>query len=107
MTRTPQVRFFVTRSYIQGESYIGPFIFYGTCGVHPPVGSNRIYIPSSVWSLDVTQASVYSRREVTCQVFVQTPKDLKVADGVLLCIAKPLFGLADAGDYWHRTLVTV
>lgn len=39
------------------------------------------------------------------QVYLKGEPEFKLADDQLLEIIRPLYGLADSGDYWHGTIL--
>ena len=56
-----------------------------------------------VWSHDITQAYLQSDIPPQRNVFLRPPSELKFPKGQLLRLVKPLYGLADSGDYWGST----
>jgi len=63
-----------------------------------------------LFSHDVNQAYLQSRDAMTRDLYVRVrPKDakyFKLQDGELLKLLKPLYGVADSGDYWDATFAT-
>jgi Reverse transcriptase (RNA-dependent DNA polymerase) len=57
-----------------------------------------------VISADVIQAYLQSARDLKRKVFVK-PSCIDLDPDELLQIMKPLYGLADSGDYWAQTVV--
>jgi Reverse transcriptase (RNA-dependent DNA polymerase) len=57
-----------------------------------------------VISADVIQAYLQSACDLTRKVFVK-PSCIDLDSDELLQIMKPLYGLADSGDYWAQTFV--
>ena len=63
-----------------------------------------------LFSHDVNQAYLQSKDAMTRDLYVRVrPKDakyFKLQDGELLKLLKPLYGVADSGDYWDATFAT-
>jgi hypothetical protein len=60
-----------------------------------------------VWTHDVTQACTQSSENLMRDVFIDPKKnsdEFKLNCDQVLKLLRPLFGLADAGDYWKATM---
>ena len=58
-----------------------------------------------VWLTDVKLAYVQSTEPLTRQVFIRNPAaQFGLAADECLELLRPLYGLSDAGDLWHRTM---
>jgi Reverse transcriptase (RNA-dependent DNA polymerase) len=57
-----------------------------------------------IWSQDVKQAYLQSSDNLMRQVFLRPSKEFELPPGKLLKLQKPLYGLADSGDYWYNTM---
>lgn len=57
-----------------------------------------------LFSTDVTQAFLQSADELMCDVYIQPSKEFELNENQVLKLLKPLYGLADAGDYWGKTM---
>ena len=58
-----------------------------------------------LFSTDVTQAYLQSSEELSRDVYVKPSPEFNLDSNQLLKLVKPLYGLADSGDYWGRTLM--
>jgi Reverse transcriptase (RNA-dependent DNA polymerase) len=58
----------------------------------------------NLFSTDVTQAYLQSAEKLLRDVYIKPTKELSMEPGQLLKLLRPLYGLADSGDYWGRTL---
>jgi hypothetical protein len=61
-----------------------------------------------VWNQDVTQAYTQSALALMRKSFSARKKDLdyfEMTSDEVLQLLRPLYGLADAGDYWNATIV--
>jgi hypothetical protein len=56
-----------------------------------------------MWSTDIKQAYLQSAEDLKREIYVR-PDVTKLPPDELLQVVKPLYGLADSGDYWHETL---
>lgn len=56
-----------------------------------------------VWTCDVKQAYVQSRDRLMRKIALRPPTDPGYPANHVLLLRKPLYGLTDAGDYWHET----
>jgi hypothetical protein len=57
-----------------------------------------------IWSQDLKQAYLQSSDNLMRQVFLRPSKEFELPPGKLLKLQKPLYGLADSGDYWYNTM---
>eukprot|EP00171_Calliarthron_tuberculosum_P022145 IDg22145t1 len=58
-----------------------------------------------VWTSDVTQAYLQSAIPLQRDVFItRPPPEFELDPSQCLKIMKPLYGLCDSGDLWHRTM---
>jgi Reverse transcriptase (RNA-dependent DNA polymerase) len=58
----------------------------------------------SLFSTDVTQAYLQSSENLVRDFYIKSTKELSLAPGQMLKLLRPLYGLADRGDYLKRTL---
>ena len=58
-----------------------------------------------IWTQDVTQAYLQSNGVLSRDVFLEKPApELELLPGRALKLLKPLYGLADSGDFWYREI---
>jgi len=57
----------------------------------------------SIWIRDVTQAYVQSDTPIARDIYIRAPKELGIADGFLLKVLRPLYGIPEAAIHWWRT----
>jgi len=57
-----------------------------------------------IWSHDVSQAYLQSADALIRDVYVRPSPEFELPSNVLLKLLRPLYGLADAGDYWGATM---
>jgi Reverse transcriptase (RNA-dependent DNA polymerase) len=59
-----------------------------------------------IWTQDVTQAYLQSAGTLAREVFIEKPAiELELSPNQALQLLRPLYGLADSGDFWYRELV--
>jgi hypothetical protein len=61
-----------------------------------------------IWSLDVSQAYLQSAETLMRDVYLDPKHDRDVfhlSSEQCLKLLRPLYGLADSGDYWHSTFL--
>lgn len=56
-----------------------------------------------LWAHDITQAYLQSDSPLVRNVYIKPPPELRMPKGRVLRLIKPLYGLADSGDYWGST----
>ena len=56
-----------------------------------------------IWSTDVSQAYLQSESNLLRDVYFKPSKEFDLSSGQLLKLLRPLYGLADSGDYWNAT----
>ena len=56
-----------------------------------------------MWAQDVNQAYLQSDQKLQREIFVVPPPELQLPEDKLLKLELPLYGVSDAGDYWHET----
>ena len=56
-----------------------------------------------MWTEDVSQTYLESASELLREVYLRPNRQLHVPAGYVLKLLRPLYGLADSGDYWHLT----
>ena len=56
------------------------------------------------WIHDVRQAYLQPSEKLMRKVYLNPSKEFELSEGELLELLKPLYGLSDSGDYWHRTI---
>lgn len=54
-----------------------------------------------IWSEDMTQAYLQGAERILRKVYIKGKPEFQLEDYELLEVLRPLYGLADAGDYWH------
>jgi hypothetical protein len=52
---------------------------------------------------DITQAYTQSKTLLNRQFFVRPPAELRLQEGSILKVVKPLYGVPEAGNHWYRT----
>ena len=57
-----------------------------------------------VWTHDVKQAYLQSFQNLMRRVYLKPSKEFELSSDQLVQLLKPLYGLADSGDYWNRTM---
>jgi Reverse transcriptase (RNA-dependent DNA polymerase) len=55
-----------------------------------------------LFSTDVTQAYLQSSENILKDVYVKPTKEFVLEPGKILKLRRPLYGLADSGDYWGK-----
>lgn len=58
-----------------------------------------------LWSEDMTLADIRGAERILRNVFVRGKPEFQLSAGQLLQVLRPLYGLADSGDYWHATFL--
>lgn len=56
-----------------------------------------------IFSTDVTQAYLQSSESLQRDIYIRPPPELSLKPDKVLKLLKPLYGLAESGDYWGRT----
>ncbi len=51
----------------------------------------------------ISQAYLQSSSELLPEVYLKPNRQIKIPAGYKLKLLRPLYGLADSGDYWHAT----
>jgi hypothetical protein len=57
----------------------------------------------SLYLRDISQAYVQSNTRLNRDFFVRPPKELKLKEGSILKVVKPLYGVPEAGNHWFNT----
>lgn len=57
-----------------------------------------------IWSQDVTQAYLQSADKLMMDIYIKPNKELRMEEGQLLKLMKPLYGLGESGDYSDVTM---
>ena len=55
------------------------------------------------WTKDISQAYLQSASKLLHEFYLRPNKHLQAPAGYILKLLRPLYGLADSGDYWHAT----
>ena len=58
-----------------------------------------------IYSTDATQAYIQSKDTIDRDVYLIPPSELQLDKGHILKLLRPLYRLADSGDYWAHTNV--
>lgn len=58
-----------------------------------------------IWSEDMTQAYLQGAVRILRKNYIRGKPELRLEGNELLEVLRPLYGLADAGDYWHATFL--
>ena len=56
-----------------------------------------------IWSLDVNNAYLQSASQLLRDIYLKPGKEFELPSGHLLKLLRPLYGLADSGNYWNET----
>ena len=60
----------------------------------------------NVWSADVTKAYLQSSKPTSRSIFIKnTPEKFELKLDKCLHLLKPLYGVCDSSDLWHKTLM--
>lgn len=58
-----------------------------------------------VWTSDVTQAYLKSSKPLSRDSFIKNPiEEFELDASQCLKLIKPLYGLCESGDLWHKTI---
>ena len=58
-----------------------------------------------IWSCDVRQAYLQSAKPLSREIFITKPvPEFELQPEQCLKLLKPLYGLCDSGDLWHKTV---
>ncbi len=58
-----------------------------------------------IWTSDVRQAYLQSAEPLARDIFIEKPvPEFELAPEQCLQLLKPLYGLCESGDLWHKTL---
>ena len=57
-----------------------------------------------IWSTDIIQAYLQSSAPLMRDIFIKAGKELCLDKDKLLKLLRPLYGLAESGDFWYRTI---
>lgn len=58
-----------------------------------------------LWSEDMTLAYIQGAKNIMRKVYLKGELEFQPSDAQLLKILRPLYGLADSGDYWHANFL--
>lgn len=58
-----------------------------------------------LWSQDMTLAYIQGADKILRKIYIKGKPEFQLAPNQLLEILRPLYGLADSGDYWHATFL--
>ena len=58
---------------------------------------------ASLYLRDISQAYVQSNTRLNRDFFVRPPRELKLGEGLILKVVKPLYGVPEAGNHWFNT----
>ncbi len=56
-----------------------------------------------MWTEDISKAYLQSASELLREVYLRPNRQLHVPAGYVLKLLRPLYGLANSGDYWQAT----
>ena len=56
-----------------------------------------------IWSMDVNNAYLQAASKLMRDVYLKPGKEFELPSGHILKLLRPLYGLADSGDYWSET----
>ena len=63
----------------------------------------QYYKKAELYLRDISQAYVQSTTLLNREFFVRPPAELKLQEGSVLNIVKPLYGVPEAGNHWFKT----
>ena len=61
---------------------------------------------TSLYLRDIMQAYTQSKTQLNRDFFVRPPAELRLKDGSILRVVKPLYGVPEAGNHWFNTYHT-
>lgn len=58
-----------------------------------------------LWAEDMTLAYIAGAYQILRKVYIKGKPEFQLTANKLLEVLRPLYGLADSGDYWHATFL--